>query len=132
MSVSLARSKYRQMEASAAPEIESPYKVVLVTLSELEKSLAVLLAAKASDRDMPADHFNRCFTAIYILQSSLDFEKGGDLANSLFQVYEYCRVQVLNAFKRDESADLTQARMAIEGIKSAWAEIGSQVDGGQA
>lgn len=130
MSVSVARSKYRQMEAAAAPEIESPYKVVLVTLTELEKSLSVLIAAKASDRDMPPDHFNRCFTAIYILQSSLDFEKGGELAGSLFQVYEYARIQVLNAFKRDENSDLDQARTAIEGIKSAWSEIGSQVEGG--
>lgn len=130
MNVSVARSKYRQMEAAAAPEIESPYKVVLVTLTELEKSLAVLIAAKSADRDMPPDHFNRCFTAVYILQSSLDFEKGGELAGSLFQVYEYARLQVLSAFKRDETADLDQARIAIEGIKSAWTEIGPQVDGG--
>jgi len=90
----------------------------------------VLIAAKSADRDMPSDHFNRCFTAIYILQSSLDFEKGGELAGSLFQVYEYARLQVLSAFKRDETADLDQARIAIEGIKSAWTEIGPQVDGG--
>jgi len=65
------------MDAAAAPEIESPYKVVLVTLTELDKSLAVLVNAKVNDRRLPDDHINRCFTAIYILQSSLDFEKGG-------------------------------------------------------
>jgi flagellar protein FliS len=79
MSVSLARSKYKQMEAAAAPDIESPYKVVLVTLTELERSLAVLVAARSQERNLTDEHFNRCFTAIYILQSSLDFEKGGEL-----------------------------------------------------
>ena len=54
----------------------------------------------------------------------------GELAGSLFQVYEYARLQVLSAFKRDETVDLDQARIAIEGIKSAWTEIGPQVDGG--
>ena len=128
MSVSLARSKYKQMEAAAAPDIESPYKVVLVTLTELERSLAVLVAARSQERNLPDEHFNRCFTAIYILQSSLDFEKGGELSYRLFEVYEYCRIQVLNAFKRDENSDLEQARMAVEGIKSAWIEIGPQVE----
>lgn len=129
MTVSVARSRYKQMDAAAAPEIESPYKVVLVTLTELDKSLAVLVNAKANDRRLPDDHINRCFTAIYILQSSLDFEKGGDLANSLFQVYEYCRVQVLNAFRNDETADLSQAQAAIEGIRSAWVTIGPELNG---
>ena len=77
MTVSIARSRYKQMDAAAAPEIESPYKVVLVTLTELDKSLAVLVNAKVNDRRLPDDHINHCFTAIYILQSSLDFEKGG-------------------------------------------------------
>ena len=77
MTVSIARSRYKQMDAAAAPEIESPYKVVLVTLSELDKSLAVLVNAKVNDRRLPDDHINHCFAAIYILQSSLDFEKGG-------------------------------------------------------
>ena len=53
MSVSLARSKYKQMEAAAAPDIESPYKVVLVTLTELERSLAVLVAARSQERNLP-------------------------------------------------------------------------------
>jgi len=50
------------------------------------------------------------------------------VSNRLFEVYEYCRIQVLNAFKRDENSDLEQARMAVEGIKSAWIEIGPQVE----
>lgn len=130
MTVSIARSRYKQMDAAAAPEIESPYKVVLVTLTELDKSLAVLVNAKVNDRRLPDDHINHCFTAIYILQSSLDFEKGGgELANSLFQVYEYCRVQVLNAFRNDETADLSHAQAAIEGIRSAWVTIGPELNG---
>lgn len=51
------------------------------------------------------------------------------MANSLFQVYEYCRVQVLNAFRNDETADLSQAQAAIEGIRSAWVTIGPELNG---
>lgn len=123
MSVSIARSLYRKTESAAAPEIESPHKVILVTLTELDRSLSVLLASQAQERSLSDDHMNRCFTAIYILQSSLDFEKGGDLAGSLFQIYEYARLQVLKAFRKELDSDLEQARLAIDGIRSAWAEI---------
>lgn len=94
---------------------------------ELDRSLAVLVAAQDQERALPDDHMNRCFTALYILQSSLDFEKGGDLAGSLFQIYEYARLQVLKAFRKELDADLEQAKLAIDGIRSAWAEIEDQV-----
>ena len=127
MSVSIARSQYRKTESAAAPEVESPHKVILVTLTELDRSLAVLVAAQDQECALPDDHMNRCFTALYILQSSLDFEKGGDLAGSLFQIYEYARLQVLKAFRKELDADLEQAKLAIDGIRSAWAEIEDQV-----
>lgn len=129
MSVAFARSKYRQTESTGAPEVESPYRVILVTLGELDKSLDLLCTAQETNVPFPDTHLNRCFTAIYILQSSLDFETGGALATSLFQVYEYCRLQTLKAFRREENPELAQARTAIQGILSAWEEIGPQVEG---
>ena len=67
MSVSIARSQYRKTESAAAPEVDSPHKVILVTLTELDRSLAVLVAAQDQERALPDDHMNRCFTALYIL-----------------------------------------------------------------
>jgi flagellar protein FliS len=66
---------------------------------------------------------NRAFTAIYILQSSLDFEQGGEIATNLFQVYEYCRLKVVAAFRRDPDASLTQAANYISDILQAWDSI---------
>ena len=129
MSAAFARSKYRQTEATGAPEVESPYRVILITLVELERSLDVLCSAQEQGVPFPDTHLNRCFTAIYILQSSLDYETGGELATSLFQVYEYSRLQVLKAFRREPDPELSQARTAIQGILSAWEEIGPRVDG---
>jgi flagellar protein FliS len=129
MTAAFARNKYRQTETAGVTEVKSPYQNILVTLRELNKSLAVLKANQAEKRDFSNDQMNRAFSAIYILQSSLDFEKGTDIANSLFPVYEYCRLQVLKAFQRDGDAQLSQACDAIEGILSAWTEIGPEVQG---
>lgn len=123
MTIALARSRYRQAEAVGQPRVEDPHAVIAVTLAELIRALDVLSAARATARPAPSDHSTRALTAIYILQSSLDFEQGGDIAMSLFELYEYARLQVLKA-GRGEGDDLDAARTAIAEILSAWREIG--------
>ena len=122
MTIALARSRYRQAEAVGQPRIEDPHAVIAVTLAELVRALDVLAAAMAANRPLPSEPSTRALTAIYILQSSLDFEKGGDIATSLFELYEYARLQVLKA-GRGEGQDLEAARTAIAEILSAWRAI---------
>ncbi|MEE3361871.1 MAG: flagellar protein FliS [Pseudomonadota bacterium] len=127
MNIALARSRYKQAAAIGEPEIHDPHEVIHVTLRELERSLGVMEQLQKAERATSGDHANRSLTAIYILQSSLDFEKGGDLATNLFQVYEYVRFHVLKAWRNEGDAELGQARLAIGEILSAWQTIGDQV-----
>lgn len=127
MTMAFARSSYRQAETYGAQDVEDPHQIILVTLRELVRSLGVLKAAQEVSNKYPEEHMNRSFTAIYILQSSLDFEQGGEVATSLFQVYEFCRLQVVKAFRREDDVKLADALDAVNGIYSAWSEIGSQV-----
>ena len=125
--MSFARAAYRQAEKTAAHEVTHPHDVVFVTLKELTRGLSVLAAAQSHGRVCPSEHVNRVLTAIYILQSSLDFEEGGDLAVDLFQVYEFSRYHVLKFWRGETEARLIEAAAAMEDILQAWQEIGSQV-----
>lgn len=127
MNIALARSRYQQAAAIGEPEIQDPHEVIHVTLRELERSIGVLEQLQKSERATTGDHANRALTAIYILQSSLDFEKGGDLATNLFQVYEYVRFHVLKAWRNEGDAELDQAKLAIHEILTAWKTIGPEV-----
>lgn len=129
MSIALARSRYRQAQSVNAAEVENPHEIILVTLKELERSLSVLAEAHKTGNKAPDDHSSRALTAIYILQSSLDFEKGGDIATSLFQLYEYARQQVLSAMRREETSQIEAASGCIGDILTAWRDIGPQVRG---
>ena len=120
-----ARTSYRRAETFQPADVNDPHEIIGVTLQELKKSLTVLAAAQENGGNYPAKHLNRAFTAIYILQSSLDFEAGGEIATNLFQVYEFCRLQVADAFSRHEEAKLALAAQHIDGICSAWSQIGS-------
>ena len=100
-----------------------------MTLKELSRALKVLATAQASDRVLPSDHVNRALTAIYILQSSLDFEQGGEIAGDLFQLYEFARYHVLKAWRAESDARLQEASDAMGDILDAWKLIGQQVEG---
>jgi len=76
---------------------------------------------------MKSKHFSRAISIIYALQSSLDFEKGGDIASNLFQLYEYSRVKLIEDLGKGVSNGSPQAIQAIAGIRDAWEEMGKQV-----
>lgn len=118
-----ARAQYRRAEAGVPLVLDHPHQIIQVTLRELEKSLTVLAHAVAQGQPLPDSHMNRAFTALYILQSSLDFEQGGEIATNLFQVYEYCRLKVVAAFRREPDASLTEAAAYIHEIVQAWDSI---------
>lgn len=128
MSFAFARSRYRQADTIFQETATKPYDVVFVTLKELSRSLGVLAAAQDSGRTLPADHVNRALTAIYILQSSLDFELGGEIAGDLFQLYEFARFHVLKAWRDEKDARLQEAADAMVEILDAWKQIGPQLE----
>lgn len=123
MSYLAARTQYRRTEDGILPDLVNPHEIVLVTLRELHRSLLVLSAAQSEGQRYPNTHVTRGLTAIYVLQSSLDFEQGGEIATNLFSVYEFVRLQLVAAFQRDAGAKLDAARSYIADILDAWQKM---------
>ena len=66
-------------------------------------------------------HFTKALTAIYSLQVSLNFDDGGDnIAIKLFQLYEYCRQQLIKGFSKKVVDGIKKGAEAIESICEAW------------
>jgi len=72
------------------------------------------------------EHFVRALTILYGLQSSLDFENGGEIADNLYRLYEYARQQLLLTARGEDMAGVSAAIDAMENIREAWHNI----DGG--
>lgn len=120
MSFLNARNQYRRIDNGVVPELTNPHQMVMITLKELHKSLGVLAAAQKDGGKYPSAHITKSMTAIYVLQSSLDFEKGGEIADNLFRVYEFTRLQLLAAFRREADPRLEAALGYIGDLVSAW------------
>lgn len=115
-----ARTQYRRTQDHALPDTMDPHQIIHVTLSELHRALSVLALAQREGHPLATERLNKALTAIYILQSSLDFDQGGEIATNLFRVYEYTRLQLVAAFQRTPGAALDTAEAHIGSILEAW------------
>ena len=85
----------------------------------------------AEDKTMQeakSQSFAKSLTIIYSLQTSLDFEKGGEIANNLFRIYEYSRQQLIEDLKNGKSTGVKNSIVIIKEIADAWQQIGSEVN----
>jgi len=123
MNFSVARDLYSKTRAVGYEDVSDPHEIIHLTLRELRRSLGVLAQGKVVATELRTTHMTRAFTAIYILQSSLDFDAGGEIAGNLFRIYEFCRTQLTLAFRRDPAANLDKCVQFIDEITAAWGEI---------
>ena len=112
-----------QNNSVANPEINDAHGAVSVCLETLLHNLKVLADKPPHGSELFNRVSSKCLTAIYILQTSLDFEKGAVIADNLFKLYEYVKYQVIANSKSDEDADIDQAVSIISEINNSWNSI---------
>ena len=128
---------YKKVEKANDFE-KSSYEIVKLVLNELSRSMQLLIYEidkkksfiVSRQRHLIIDtqktiqrHVAKCITSIYSLQVSLDFEKGGEISTNLFQLYEFCRKQIIKAFVESNNLGLKKSLDALNQIISAWETI---------
>ena len=125
---------YKSTERNALVETEDPHQLVLIMFDALIKSMEIYVenidVAKA-DLEARSKHFSRALTIIYSLQSSLDFEKGGDIADNLFQTYEFARQMIIGSIKDMKPEGPERAIKLLTEIRMAWSQMGKQLNDSQ-
>ena len=128
---------YKKIDKAGDSE-KSPYEIVKMILDELSRTMhllileidkknAFLISKNFKDirsvQSCISKYVTRSLTTIYSLQTSLDFEKGGEITKSLFQLYEFCRQQIIKAFSNNDNNGLKKAFDALNEIISAWSAM---------
>ena len=117
---------YQNAERQAFAESNDPHALIAILFDELMRQMKQFAreVEESPGKNLERSaHYSRALTILYGLQSSLDFEKGGDIAINLFRLYEYSRQQLLNT---TQSENLTGLRAAIESldvIRDAWNQL---------
>jgi flagellar protein FliS len=129
MSYNAASEAYKQAENIGLTEVSNPHEIIQTLFNELIKSMT-LFERSLNEKDMQetkSSSFAKSLTIIYSLQTSLDFEKGGEISNNLFKIYEYSRQQLISDLKNGKPKGITNAITIIKEIADAWNQIADEV-----
>lgn len=127
MKRSYVTQAYQNAETQSLSETDDPHQIILTMLEALIKSMNIFALniniRDGGNQELKSKHFARALTIIYSLQSSLDFEKGGDVANNLFQVYEFARQRLISDLSAGVATGTPSAIGALDEILDAWRSI---------
>ena len=114
---------YKNANRDAVVESEDPQALIMILLDELlraMRSYANLVDKDKSNEARKNNQFTRSLTMLYGLQSCLNFDEGGEIAENLFRLYEYARVQLLNTSQTGQIDGTQVAISALTDIREAW------------
>jgi flagellar protein FliS len=123
---------YANSEREAAVESDNPHALIAVMFDELLRSMNSFFAnleKNDADLELRGKSMSRSLTIIYALQSSLNFEAGGEIAENLFRLYEYARQQLLASAKSEEPEGISSAIDSLAEIRDAWRMTAGQTAG---
>ena len=133
---------YEKTQKSSSA-VTSSHEIVRTLMKELVNSMQKIVLDIQDERTRKKDKFqvdkifeeknarnksknlSKCLSIIYGLQTSLDFDKAMEIANNLFQLYEYCRQEIIKGFSQKIEDGILKAIDVIKQIMEGWEEIPS-------
>lgn len=122
-----AKARYQRVDVTSRIEGASPHQLVAILYDELLKALDAFAATmEKSDFTQRGERQARVLRLLSGLETSLDFDQGGDIAVGLARVYREARRLVTAAARENDPAKIAQARDMLGEIAEAWAEIATR------
>ena len=131
---------YKKSEQSSN-SVKTSHEIVRFLMENLLKSMKNMqncenlsddFIEKTNDQDkmskkevaaFKSKNASKALTIIYSLQVSLDFDKTPEISRNLFQLYEYCRIQIINSLLKKTKTGLIKAIEALKEIIEGWLNI---------
>ena len=126
MNYNASIKQYISDDISAKTSSLNPHKIIEEVLKDLKKNMVTL--AYSIDHEpvvssIKSNSFSKSLTAIYILQSSLNFENGREIAQNLYNIYEFCKDSIMKGFTKRDSKIVYDAIPPIDEILDSWKQI---------
>mgnify|MGYP000604432310 FL=1 len=129
MSVKKMMEAYTKTDHANVVEGNDPVAIISLLFDELIRAMQDFIQhsdPEKGKKDVRSRQFSRSLTIIYALQTSLNFEEGGDIADNLFRLYEYARQQLLQDWKDNTIEGTEKAIISLDEIRDAWHQLSRQ------
>lgn len=122
-------ARYRDIDVAARVEGATPHGLVMIMFDEALKGIDTLSAVEGTN-----DHVRRnaaqarVISLLHGLESSLDYKRGGEIANNLGRIYREARRLLGPTPGMERGTALVQARDMLATVSGAWEAIGPEVN----
>ena len=120
-------ARYQSVDIASRIEGATPHQLVQIMYEELLKALdAMAFATARGDYVQRGQQQTKALGVLTGLETSLDFDKGGQIAVDLVAIYREARRLVVAGGRENDARMVTQAREMIQEIATAWDAIGKR------
>ena len=118
-------ARYKSVDLSSRIEGATPHQLVQIMYEELLRAMdAMAFATSRGDYVQRGERQSKALAILVELETSLDFEKGGQIAVDLVAIYREARRLLIAGGREGDTRLVVQAREMMQEISEAWDAIG--------
>ena len=122
------KAAYLSTRATSSVHDASPHKLIALLFDACHENLAIAKGAiERKEVKKKADAIKKAIDIVVRLQASLDFEKGGQVATRLDDLYTFCTNRLAMANVLNDSTMIDEVYRVISELKQGWSEISGVV-----
>ena len=118
-----AKRSYERQEVNFVEQIEDRHEIVRLIIKELQKNLKIIVSEEKIDLSKQARHYAKAHTALHLLLSSLDPEKGGEISENLAGLYLYVQQQLIEGRDREGFKGDPNIVEIVTDLLEAWEKM---------
>jgi Flagellin-specific chaperone FliS len=120
MAINQALESYKQSENDYVKGINSPHGRITILFDTILSNLEKLI-----DNHPKTDFISlgKCINGITILSGSLNLKEGGEIAQNLVELYEYCRKNINNYLEDKKIEKLEEVHSIFSKLSDGWQGI---------
>ena len=120
MAINHALESYKQNENDYVKGINSPHGRITILFDTIISNLEKLI-----DNHPKTDFISlgKCLNGITILSASLNLKEGGEIAQNLVELYEYCRKNINNYLEDKKIEKLEEVHSIFSKLSEGWQGI---------
>lgn len=116
---------FYETDMAAQVAAATPHQLVMMLFNGLADELIRAkshIMAKRYERK--AQSINKCIDILNALTSALDYDKGGELARNLANIYDYCVHRLYEASNSLSAEMIGEVEMLLDELRQGWEAMG--------
>jgi len=116
--------QYANNYVETAVSEAGPHKLIQMLYEGAIKNMNIAkVFIQQKNFEKKSEHINKALAILASLRNNLDLEKGGDVANNLDGLYDYCYKTLFKASVKNDVSMLEEVLEHIQTVSSAWQQM---------